>query len=219
MIKQEVRSLVRNTLPKIDKTNRWHDSYLNAAIEKVLAAMLHDLFTENPLALQRYTVPYGYVTPIPVLTDNLTGIKYSTLPESIVSFEDKASGVRRISTIAQGQFMFFPMDFREMDLIPNGVYFSTVNSKVGYAVNQTRVEFYNMPASIEQVGVRMDLIIPFSKYGEDDEVKIPEITMVIGTSYQKKSETFIDRVMNYLGIASPVDLLDDNATDNGQKEG
>jgi hypothetical protein len=216
MLKQEVRSLIRNTLPKIDKTNRWHDRYLEAAIEKVLAAMYHDVFTENPLALQRYTCSYGYTVPIPVLTDNATGRKYSVLPESIIPFEDKASGVRRISTIIQGQFTFFPMDFREMDLIANGCEFNSVNTKIGYAVNQSQVEYFNMPSSI--TGVRMDLIIPFSKYGESDEVKIPEITMVIGTSYQKKSETFVDRVMTYLGIAQPVDLYDDNAPEGGQKE-
>ena len=112
--------------------------------------------------------------------------------------------------------IFFAMDFREMDLVANGGYFGVVNTKVGFAVNQTRVEFYGLPASI--AGVRMDLIIPFSKYAETDEVKIPEVTMVIGTSYQKKSETFIDRVMTYLGVASPVDLFDDNATESGQKD-
>jgi hypothetical protein len=216
MQKQEIRSLVRNTLPKIDKSNRWHDNYLNAAIEKVIAAMYHDIFETNPLALQRYTKGYGYTTPIAIQTENSTGIKYCTLPESIIPFEDKFSGVRRISTPIQGQFMFFPMDFREMDLVANGGYFGVVNTKVGFAVNQTRVEFYGLPASI--TGVRMDLIIPFSKYAETDEVKIPEITMVIGTSYQKKSETFIDRVMTYLGVASPVDLFDDNATESGQKD-
>jgi len=213
MIKSEIRSLVRNTLPRIDKANRWHDSYLNAAIEKAVAALYHDIFVINPLGLQRYTKGFGYTTPILIQTEVATGIKYATLPESIIPVEDKASGVRRISTPAQGPFMFFPMDFREMDLVANGCFFDTVNTKVGYAVNQTRVEFYNLPASI--TGVRMDLLIPFSKYDENDEVKIPEITEVIGTNYQKKSETFMDRVMAILGIASPVDLRDDNAQAEG----
>jgi hypothetical protein len=219
MIKQEIRSVIRNSLPKVDKTNRWHDSYINAAIEKALASMYHDIFLMNPLALQRYTKSYGYTTPVTVVTEGATGIMYSPLPASIIPFEDKASGVRRISTIAQGGFTFFPMDFREMDLVVNGCYFHTTNSKIGYAVNQTRIEYYKMPMAIAATGVRMDLIIPFSKYEEDDEVKIPEITDITGTNYQKKSETFVDRVMAILGVVQPVDLKDDNAPMmGGQKD-
>jgi hypothetical protein len=216
MIKSEIRSLVRNTLPKVDKTNRFSDRYIDACCENVIAAMYHDIFTETPLSLLNYTKGFGYTTPIPVQTENATEIKYCTLPESIIPLERKGSGVIRISTPLQGQFMFYPTDLREMDFLANGSFVNNVSSKAGYAVNQTRVEFYNLPTSI--IGVRMDLLIPFSKYAEDDEVKIPEITMVIGTSYQKKSETFIDRVMTYLGMASPVDLIDDNSTESGQKD-
>jgi hypothetical protein len=209
MIKQEVRSLVRNSLPKVDKSNRWHDNFLNAAIEKAIASLYHDVFLTAPLSLLNYTKGFGYTTPIAVSTENATGIKYCTLPESIIPLERKGSGVIRISTPTQGQFMFFPTDFREMDFIANGGFFGTVNSKVGYAVNQTRVEFYNLPASI--TSVRMDLLIPFSKYAEDDEVKIPEITDVSGTNYRQVAQTFMDRVMAILGVVQPVDLRDDNS--------
>ena len=214
MIKQEVRSLIRNLLPRIDKVGRWHDIVISAAVEKAISQMYEEVWRINPLNLQRYTVGFGYVTPVTVNTEVNTNIKYSTLPESIIPFQDKASGVRRISTVAQGSFTFFPMDFREMDLIPSGGYFKTVNSKVGYAVNQTRVEFYNLSAAIEVVGVRMDLIIPFSKYDDDDEVKIPEI------GDMRTGETFVDRVMKILGIIQPVDIIDDNAPQKsvGQKD-
>jgi hypothetical protein len=213
MRRDEIRSLIRNSLPKIDKTNRWHDQYLNAAIEKALAQMYEDVWRMNPINLQRYTVGYGYTTPIVVSNEASTGIKYSDLPVSIIPFQDKASGVRRISTITQGRVAFFPMDFREMDLVANGSYFATATSRIGYAVNQTRVEYYNMSAAVQAIGVRMDLIIPFSKYDEDDEVKIPEIADM------RTNETFVDRVMKILKIAPPVDLKDDNAlTEAMQKD-
>ncbi len=206
MQKAEVRSLVRNSLPKIDKSNRFHDVYIDAVIEKVINSMYEDVWRLNPLNLQRYVKQYGYSVPIAVLTENSTGIKYSTLPVSIVPIQDKSSGVRRISTPIQGAFMFFPVDAREIDLISNGCYFDTVNTKVGYAVNQTRVEYYNMNATIEVSGVRMDLIIPFSKYAETDEVKIPEIADL------RTGETFMDRVFKILQVVKPVDLLDNNSS-------
>jgi hypothetical protein len=218
MIKQEIRSLARNSLPKVDKTNRWHDRYIDAAIEKALASMYHDIFTMNPLGLQRYTKGYGYTTPIVVNTQVSTGRKYCTLPESIIPLEDKSSGVRRISTPINGPFMFFPMDAREMDLVANGCYFDTTNTKVGYIVTQTEVEFYNIPASIVASGVRMDLLVPFSKYGEDDEVKIPEITDISGWGNKTASATFMDRVMQILGVVQPVDLRDDNAPREGAQK-
>jgi hypothetical protein len=212
MQKAEIRSLVRNSLPKYDKVGRWLDRYVDGAVEKAIASIYEDIWKQSPLSLAKYTKQYGYDTAIPVLTETTTGIKYSTLPESIIPFQDKSSGCRRISTIVQGAFTFFPMDFREMDLIPNGCYFNTINKKIGYAVNQDRIEYYNMLASVETVGVRMDLIIPFSKYEEEDEVKIPEIVEITGTNYQKKSETFMDRVMAILSSVAPVDLADNNAT-------
>ena len=58
----------------------------------------------------------------------------------------------------------------------------------------------------------MDLIIPFSKYAETDEVKTPEIVEITGTNYQKKSETLLDRVLAILSIAPQVDLKDDNSS-------
>ena len=58
----------------------------------------------------------------------------------------------------------------------------------------------------------MDLIIPFSKYGENDEVKIPELTSVTGTNYRQVAQTFMDRVMAILSVVAPVDLKDDNSS-------
>jgi hypothetical protein len=206
MIKQEIRSTVRNSLPKYDKSGRWHDRYVDAAIEKVLAQMYEDVWRMSPLNLQRYVKQYGYTTALAVNTEANTGVKYTTLPESIVPFQDSASGVRRISTVAQGAAKFFPMDVRSMDLVANGSFFDSTSDMIGYAVNQTRIEYYNMSGAIQAVGVRMDLIVPFSKYDESDEVKIPEISDI------RTGETFMDRVMRILQIVQPVDVRDDNAS-------
>jgi hypothetical protein len=206
MTKAEIRSLVRRTLPQQDKSGAYLDRYVDACIEKVIAQMLNDVWRVSPNNLQRYAKQYGYTTAITVELEASTGVYYSTLPESIIPFNDKSSGVRRISTPLQGAIAFFPMDFREMDLAANGCYFETVNSKIGYAVNQTRIEYYNMSATVYASGVRMDLVIPFSKYGETDEVKIPEV------ADNRTNETFMDRVLKILQVVRPIDQKDDNAT-------
>jgi hypothetical protein len=216
MQKQEIRSLCRNLLPKVDKTARWHDTFIDAAIEKALANMYEEVWRMNPLNLQRYVKQWN--TAIAVNTEAVTGIKYSTLPISILPFQDKASGVRRISTLAQGALKFIPMDAREQDLLSNGAYFNSVSTFIGYSVNQTRVEYYGMTNAVQAAGVRMDLIIPFSKYEETDEVKVPEIESVIGTGIRSSSESFVQKVMAILGIVQPVDIKDDNASQKKQTD-
>jgi hypothetical protein len=212
MIKQEIRSLVRNTLPKIDKSNRYHDVYIDAVIEKAIANLYEEVWRMNPVNLQRYVKQYGYAVPIVVNVEAVTGVRYSTLPESIVPFQDKGSGVRRISTALQGALKFIPMDAREQDLLANGAFFNSASTLIGYGVNQTRIEYYGMSAAIQATGVRMDLIIPFSKYAETDEVKIPEIADT------RTGETFIDKVMKILGVVQAVDLKDDNSPQEGKQK-
>lgn len=204
MVKAEIRSLITNLLPKYDKTNKYHPSVVNAAIERVLIEMYQEVFYENPLALQRFTKPYGYTVALAVSSEASTGLYYTTLPAKVVPFKDKSSGVRRISTPVQGAFTFFPTDQREMDYLQNGSNADTVTSKIGYVVTPTRVEYYNISGAVRTSGVRMDIVIPFSTYLDTDEVLIPE-------SLNKEAGEFEDRVLKILGVIQPVDLKDDNA--------
>lgn len=201
MIKEEIRSLVKDSLKKLDKTNKYHDRFLDAEIEKVLNEMYWELFAVDPLILQRYTKTYTVVAPAATL-EATTGLYYSALPAAIVPFPDKCSGVRRISTMIQGGMKFYPMDAREMDLMTSSSYVSYVSSKIGYAVNG-RIEYYKMTAAQALLGLRMDLIIPFSVYSDTDTVLLPEIRGQEGNS-------FLDRVLAKLLVIPPVDLKDTN---------
>jgi hypothetical protein len=213
MIKSEIRSVIRNILPKIDKLNMYHDVFIDACIEKVIANLYEEVWRMNPLNLQRYTKQFGYTSAsayTPTLDTGNTGLYYVAYPEKIIPFQDKASGVRRINSLTQGGLRFLPMDAREVDLVMNGSYFKSLTSvvsstsKVGYVVTQDRIEFYNMTAAIAAAKIRMDLIIPFSKYAETDVVLIPEIA-------DRAGETFVDKVLKILGVIKPVDIKDDNA--------
>jgi len=203
MVKAEIRSLIANLLPRFDKTTKYHPLFIDASIERVLIEMYQELFTENPLALQRFTKGYGYTTPLAVLLEAGTGIYYTTLPASIIPFRDKASGVRRVSTIVRSGLTFFPVDARETDLLLSGSYADYITSKIGYLVTDTRVEYYNMSGVVLGQGVRMDCIVPFSVYAETDTVFVPE-------KLNHEAPTFIERVLAVLGVVQPVDQLDNN---------
>lgn len=202
MIKEEIRSVVRNLLPRIDKANRIHDRVIDAIVEGVISEMLWELYALDSLSLQRYTVTYGRTTAVAVNYEAITQLYYSTLPAKIVPFPDKASGCRRIHTVIQGGMRFFPMDFREMDLIISSSYYQDVMDKILYAVNQDRIEYYGMNFAIATSGVRMDIIQPFSQYADTDTVLIPEFRDGEGLSFD-------DRVKRKLATIPPVDLSED----------
>lgn len=198
MIKEEIRSLVRNELQKLDKTACWHDRFIDASIEKTLNEMYWDVFASDPLALQRFVKRYGYITAILVSYENTTGLYYSDFPAPIVPFLDKSSGVRRISTPLQSGASFYPMDSREHDLIMSGSYTDTVTSKIGFSVTD-RIEYFNMSASVVLSGVRMDCIVPFSAYTDEEVVLLPEIR-------GQGDDAFLDRVLMHLREVPEVEL-------------
>jgi cell division protein FtsI/penicillin-binding protein 2 len=203
MRKDEIRSLVKNSLPKLDKVAKFHDRFIDASVEKVINQLYAESFANDKLSLQKYIKQYGYTVPLTVSLEASTNIYYTTLPAMIVPIDDKASGVRRISTIAQGGFTFFPMDAREHDFMRSGSYVNTVTSKIGYLVNQTRIEYFNMSAAIVAQGVRADLLVPFSVYDDSDTVLIPETT-------DKNGIPFVDMVIRVLMSLPPTDMLDNN---------
>jgi hypothetical protein len=205
MIKKEIRSFVKNTLPKYDQDAKYHDRYLDAVIEKTLNEMYNELWISDPLALQRFCKRYGGTATIAVTLDMNANVYYSTYPAKFVPFPDKASGIRRVMERQQAGKKFFPMDQREVELVASGTNSRTINTKVGYIVTADRLEYYGMTAAIAAIGVRMDVIVPFSVYEETDNVLIPEFN-------DDQGNTFLDRVLKVLTIVQPPDVIDDNRT-------
>ena len=203
MIKEEVRSLIWNLTKKYDSNLVFHQRFIDAAIEKVLAEFYNIVYLRSPLELARYTKEFGYTTAITVALEGATNLYYSNYPTgvSIVPVPDKASGVRRISTPTQGGATFYPMDSREMDLILSGSYVHTLRNKIGYVPRRTRIEYYNMTAAVAATGVRADLLIPFSNYADTDTVLVPEIVDGEGNG-------FVERVMKELSHIQPVSLVE-----------
>jgi hypothetical protein len=202
MLKAELRSLIKNVVPKEDV---FHDRVIDSAIEIVIKELYWELFAVDPLALQRYTVEHGVTVPIAITYNNTKGLYYSTLPVAIVPLPDKASGVRRVSTLSHTGFTYFPIDKRELDLL-NDSYSGRTNYKVGYMVNQTTVEYYNMDAAIAALGVKLDILQTFSSYQDTDTVLIPEIR-------DRQGVDIVERVLKILQTVQPFEQIDDNAVE------
>jgi len=204
MQKREIRSAVKNALTRFDKTAKYHDLVLDNACEAVLFTMLGEVFRMSPHSLQRYCKPYGYDIPLGVSTEASSGIYYTTLPEVVLVFSDKASGVRRVAPATQTGMGFYPLDQREWDAMQRSSYANSAKGVIGYVVTPTRVEYYGMTGAVLTAGVRMDCLIPFSKYVDTDTVLFPDHLDGNGMG-------FIDRVVEKLKDKPAVDLIDNNA--------
>jgi hypothetical protein len=207
MIKRELRSTIKNLLHKYAKGAEYHNEVVDRAIERVLNQLYITTFLADPLFIQRYVKRFGGTTAIAVSHDAVSGLYFSLYPTgySFVPLPDKASGVRRVSTVVQGGVTFYPIDQREMELISSGSYYSNVSTKIGYCVTQDRIEYLGMTPTIATAGVRLDMLVPFSDYGENDEILIPEIP-------NADKGQFTDTVLMILSVIQPIETKDDNVT-------
>jgi hypothetical protein len=203
MIKSEIRSLIINQAQRLDPKARYHPRVIDAIVEGVLSEMLWELYALDPHYLQRFTV----TCISDVSYEAVANLYYTILPVKIIPFPDKASGVRRVNTIAQPSMRFYPADYREMDALRSSSYFKEVTDKILYIVTQERVVYYGMTAAIAAEGVIMEVIQPFSQFDDTDTVYIPEFRDGEGMSFD-------DRVKRKLMNIPPVDLSEDTDETN-----
>ena len=149
-------------------------------------------------SLDAYTKTY---TGVSVAQDATTDVYYSTLPENVVALPTPGSGVRRVSTTDGASVEFVPMTNNELQTI-EGLEVDTVDDVIGYVFKNGRVEYYGMTSAITQV--RMDLLIPFEAYDDDDTLQIPS-----GVEYD-----IIEASVAKLILTPNYDQLNDNNTVN-----
>ena len=204
MTKEEIRSLVRNYLMKVDKTNKYHPEVIDATIERAFNQAFSDIFFKRPMSLDNYTVEYkGTGDGITISTDANTSIKYVTLPATYVPLPDKASGVRHVYSMTSDSTYsdFYPMTETEYDLMSEGVLSENVRGKYGYVVRDTIIELYGIGATDTLAKVRIRLLQNFREYANTDVVNMPF----------SRDIDLIRAVLELLGVVPPVDLKDDNA--------
>ena len=201
MIKSEIRSLIINQAQRLDPKARYHPRVIDAIVEGVLSEMLWELYALDPHYLQRFTV----TCISDVSYEAVANLYYTILPVKIIPFPDKASGVRRVNTIAQPSMRFYPADYREMDALRSSSYFKEVTDKILYIVTQERVVYYGMTA-VAAEGVLMEVIQPFSQFDDTDTV--------IYRIRDGEGMSFDDRVKRKLMNIPPVDLSEDTDETN-----
>lgn len=176
MTKAEIISFVSNNLKKVDKTNKYHPVVLEKAITLAFNQGYSDMYDQDPRYLDNYTKTFGAGgTPISITLNAVTGIYESTLPSVYVPFNDKHSGVRHVATIGVTDFKFFPVLKREFENLPNSLVGElNASDPIGfYVVRGATLEYFGVTTAVASAGCRMDIVVPFEEYADDDDVLIP----------------------------------------------
>jgi hypothetical protein len=206
MTKGEMRDSVKNALRKIDSTARYHDRVVDQAIEHSMNQFLYDIYRKDPRDLDQYMREYGMEVALPVLQNESTEYYYTNIPAPYVVFPDKQSGIRYVVAHNRDKTLFYPMSMQEM-LIADRTYIGSATAEDGdpytrsfYIVRGTTAIYYNINSDIRCAGVRMGIIIPFSEYADDEEVRVP---------FGQNDKTFV-AVMQKMAQTPPVELKDNN---------
>lgn len=140
--------------------------YIGLAYNSALVAM----FTKGLVSYENYTKEYQNVT---ISQDSNTNIYYSTLPSPIIIVPRRAgSGIMRISGMESNSVEYVPMtngDFKVID----GLEVDLIDDVVGYIFKNGRIEYYGMTSTLASGTLKMELIIPFESYDDDDYIPIP----------------------------------------------
>src|SRR5512139_4073208 len=119
MTKGEMRDSVKNELRRLDKTAKYHDRVVDAAIEHSMNQFLYDLYRQDPRNIDTYVREYGTYVPLEVVENLATEEYYTDLPAPYVVFPDKQSGVRYVIGHDHDHSHLYPMSMTERILAHN----------------------------------------------------------------------------------------------------
>ena len=160
MNKQEIIELVVTRFPQV------HERVAEAWITLAFNQILYEDSRKDPSNFDFYSKTYKNVA---ILKDPDTDIYYSTLPQQVVQLPDNAEGVRRINAMKGLMPEFIPLQRDSWDVFA-GLDAGKIDHSIGFSPTNERIEYERNP---EISKVRMDLVIPFDKYDDDDFINIP----------------------------------------------
>lgn len=193
-------STTQDIMHKVDA--RRLELYIDAAFRDVV----YEVYKTNQAGLSEYAKKYDGIA---VSLDGVTGAYTSTLPAATVQLSGTSSGIRRVNFDTGTDLEFVPVDAEIAESISMlDVSDININDVIGYYPrNNKLVEYLNFPAAFAAETLRMDLVIPFTEYGDSDEVALPS----------GQNLNLITAVVKLLTGRPEVDLANDNTTKTENK--
>lgn len=209
MTKKEYIDFVRNSLPMVDKTAKFHPQQVAGAINMAVNAVFYDMYNSGDKKIRKSLERYTTQTQLTCSQDLNTNRYRSTLTVDVVDLPRKTGGVYEVLSNAGASTntttLYVPVTTMEGEQF-YGAEASLPGNVVGFSWSLPRqIEYWDMSGAEATTGVTVRLIQQFKSYALTDNVLLP---------YGKES-VIIDKVREYLGLTPPKDLVNNNADSNG----
>jgi len=172
IIKKALIELVRHRVTgeyEAKQMGKVGDQMLAYYIGRAFNSLLIEVFRQNLSNFDPYTKTYLSVA---IAQEALTEIYYSALPAPVIQLPRMGDGIMRVSGMKSKSVEFVPMSNGQLQNI-EGLEVDLIDDVVGYIFKNGRIEYQGMTATIASGTVKMELVIPFEEYGEDDYLQIP----------------------------------------------
>jgi len=216
MTKAEYIDFIRNSLPAMDKTRKYHREQVGIAINNAVNSVFWELYFKNPKkmakSLERYSILLSDLTP----TITVAGYRSRyvlSFNYDVVDLPRKTGGILEVLQLDGGAnpiittttTNYVPVTTMEGEQF-YGSEASLPGNVVGFSWmagvwSNRYIEFWGMSAAEAAAGVSVRYIPQFSQLTATQEVLMP-----FG-----QDERIIEMVREFLGAIPPKDLVNDNA--------
>ena len=215
MTKAEYIDFIRNSLPMVDKTSKFHHEQVAAAINVATNTLFYEMYKQQPKSFKKSMERYSSLILLTVAQVASSRPRYSSqVSVDVVDLPRKTSGILEIgntlapSTLTTTTTTFVPVSTMEGEqfygseasLPDNIIGFSYAGTYAG-TTGVTFIQYWNMDVATATDGVYARIIKQFRSYALTDNVILP----------YGQDQRIIELVRQYLGVIPPKDLVNDNA--------
>ena len=209
MTKQEYTDFIRNSLPRVDQTNRYDRRQVAVAINVAVNTVFYELYMQNPKKMTKAMERYSTTATIVPSDTTLRGRYVGTLTGDVVDLPRKTGGILSIRQWDGGGIAeiettvtnYVPVTVMEGEQF-YGSEASLSGVVVGFSWSKLgQIEFWGMSAAEAAKGVEVRYLKQFKSYTDTESVILP-----FG-----QDERIIQLVREFMGLTPPVDTINDNS--------
>ena len=218
MTKNQYIDFIRNSLPMVDKTSRFHREQVAAAINVAVDTVFYEMYAKSPKAMRKSMDRYATEVSGTITAVGSTGRYGTSLSVDVVDLPRKAGGVLQINwdtltspdlTPRSNTTKFVPVSAIESEqlygaegTLVGNVETAGIRQIIGFTFSGPRTIFYwDMSEYESESNVLIRLIKQFRSYSATEQVLMP-----FG-----QDQRIIQLVREYLGVIPPKDLVNNNA--------
>jgi len=205
--KAEYISYIKNLLPKVDQTVKYHDKVVSMAISTALEQVFNEVYMRETKNLDQYAIKYAISSNPTSLHPEETGWAYYEFDNVLhfngvhpINLPNKGKGVLRILAQDNTTVKFRPIshqEYQQMDMTEMG-YYSDV---AWYLVESERILFYlGSLLTGNTNGLKVYMIPKFFSMAGTDNFNIP-----LG-----QGARLLELTLTALQVVPPKDLVADN---------